>query len=255
MISEKQRLEKQIKFTQTQLEQLPTGKLISTKKGSGSKWQVTDGKTKKYLPKKERYLAEQLAYKKYLLLQLKTLLNEKTAVDFYLRHHDSNCYNAEQSLINSPQYKELLKPFFKPISEDLEQWMNTPYEKNLKHPESLIFNTLSGNKVRSKSEVLIDMLLYKNKIPFRYECLLELGEFSVFPDFTIRHPRTGEVFYWEHFGMMDNSTYCRNTHIKLQNYTSYGIIPSIQLITTYETKNHPLMPDVVEKIIQHYFLS
>jgi len=255
VLDEEQRLNKQIQSLQIQLEQLPEGKLISTKNGTRNKWIWSDGHKQVYLPKKQRQLAEQLAYKKYLSLQLKTLLNEKTAVDFYLRHHDSNCYEAEQSLINSPQYKELLKPFFIPLSEELNEWVNAPYEQSQKHPEGLIYNTLTGNRVRSKSEVMIDMLLFKNKIPFRYECLLQLGDISVFPDFTIRHPKTGETFYWEHFGMMDNPTYCKNTHIKLQNYTAYGIIPSIQLITTYETKEHPLMPDMVEQIIQYYFLN
>jgi hypothetical protein len=73
---------------------------------------------------------------------------------------------------------------------------------------------------------MIDMVLYVHKIPFRYECALSLGEATLFPDFTIRHPKTGEVFYWEHFGLIDNSEYAKNTYAKLQLYTNYGIIPS-----------------------------
>ena len=112
----------------------------------------------------------------------------------------------------------------------------------------------SGNYVRSKSESMIDMVLYIHKIPFRYECALTLGETTLFPDFTIRHPQTGEVFYWEHFGLMDNAEYSKNACSKLQLYTNHGIIPSIQLITTYETKEHPLTADVIEKIVEDYFL-
>lgn len=62
------------------------------------------------------------------------------------------------------------------------------------------------------------------------------------------------VYYWEHFGLMDNPTYAQNAYSKLQIYTSHGIIPSIQLITTYETKANPLSTDIVEKIIAYYFL-
>lgn len=72
--------------------------------------------------------------------------------------------------------------------------------------------------------------------------------------FTIRHPKTGEVFYWEHFGLMDNPTYSKNAYSKLQLYTNHGIIPSIQLITTYETKEHPLTAETIEKIVENYFL-
>lgn len=98
------------------------------------------------------------------------------------------------------------------------------------------------------------MFLYTNKIPFRYECALQLGESVIFPDFTIRHPETGNLYYWEHFGLMDDLSYSRNSCAKLQLYTSHGIIPSIHLITTYETKDSPLSSEIVEKIVSHYFL-
>ena len=55
-------------------------------------------------------------------------------------------------------------------------------------------------------------------------------------------------------GLMDNPTYCRNACSKIQLYASHGIIPSIQLITTYETQDNPLTMDVVDKIVTHYFL-
>ena len=54
--------------------------------------------------------------------------------------------------------------------------------------------------------------------------------------------------------MMDNPNYSKKVVSKLQLYISNGIIPSIQLITTYETKENPLSSEVVEKIVEHYFL-
>lgn len=133
--------------------------------------------------------------------------------------------------------------------------MNSPYERSLQYPEKLIHKSASGNIVRSKSEALIDTLLYINKIPFRYECILQLGTSSIYPDFTIIHPQTKEIYYWEHFGMMNNPDYQIKTISKLQLYFSHGIIPTIQLITTYETKDQPLTYDVVDKIIHDYFLD
>ena len=62
----------------------------------------------------------------------------------------------------------------------------------------------------------------------------------IYPDFTIRDPSSGKTYYWEHFGMMDQPSYAARTFSKLQLYTSFQIIPSIQLITTYETQEHPL---------------
>lgn len=154
----------------------------------------------------------------------------------------------------SPGIGELIPLNFIPISEKLRRWVEEPHEKNNKYPEHLIHKALSGNHVRSKSEVLIDMFLCKNKIPFRYECLLQLGAISLYPDFTIRHPITGKEFYWEHLGRMDDPGYSNNACLKLQTYMANGIIPNINLIITCETKECPLDPEMVEKIIEYFFL-
>ena len=132
--------------------------------------------------------------------------------------------------------------------------MNAPYQQNPHYKENLIHKTCSGNFVRSKSEVLIDMILFKNKIPFRYECSLSLGSTIYYPDFTILHPVTKEFFLWEHFGRMDEPSYAKNVAPKLNAYISHGYIPSINLITTYETKEHPLSPVTVENLVEEYFL-
>lgn len=82
--------------------------------------------------------------------------------------------------------------------------------ENPVHPEHLKHPCLSGHLVRSKSELLIDQALFTHQIPFRYECALKLNDLTLYPDFTIRHPETGQFFYWEHFGMMDSPTYSQN---------------------------------------------
>jgi hypothetical protein len=46
--------------------------------------------------------------------------------------------------------------------------------------------------------------------------VIQIQNVSIYPDFTIRHPVTGEVYYWEHFGMMDNENYAHNVYSKLQ---------------------------------------
>ncbi len=218
MIVQRQQLEEQILSINSQLKELPKGNFFCTRNGKHYKWYQSDGHNQTYIPKKEHKLAEQLAVKKYLSLLLEDLIHEKKAIDFYLRHHNSEVGKAEQLLRNEPEYQRLLSAYFKPMSE-----------------------------------ALIDMLLYTNKVPFRYECALQLGETIIYPDFTIRHPVSGEVYYWEHFGKMDNPDYCKNVSSKLQLYTSHGIIPSIQLITTYETKRNPLSAETIEKIIREYF--
>lgn len=249
-----QQLNEQILSLQAQLHTLPDGKLVCSHNGDNYKWYHSDGHKKVYIPKKDRKLAEQLALKKYLTLQLEELLNEKKAIDSYLKQHHLPPGAATQLITDNPEYANLLSSYFTPLSQELFDWANMPFEHNPKFPEQLIHKSSSGHFVRSKSEAMIDTLLYLNQIPFRYESALHLGDTTLYPDFTIRHPRTGKLYYWEHFGMMDDSNYSKNTCSKLQTYASHGIIPSIQLITTYETKNHPLSSDFIEKILQYYFL-
>lgn len=122
----------------------------------------------------------------------------------------------------SSEYQKLISKFFIPLDRELYQWMQEPYEKNKKYPNQLIHKTPTGEHVRSKSEVFIYSYLYKNRIPFRYESALQF--------------------------------YAKHTYAKLDLYQMHGLIPSINLITTYETKEHPLGVDVIEKLIEHYFL-
>lgn len=251
---EHQRLQDQINSLQTELSKYPDGNLICCHHRNHCKWYQTDGHNRTYISKKDRPLAEQLAAKKYLSLLLEELSQEQNALSSYLKEHHLSSPKSELLLNEIPGYAELLTPYFKSMSQDLYDWMNSPYEQNLRHPEHLIHKTGSGHLVRSKSEAMIDMLLYTNHIPFRYECALYLDNFPIYPDFTIRHPQTGETFYWEHFGLMDDPNYAQNVSSKLQTYISHGIIPSIHLITTYETNKNPLSTEVIEKIISHYFL-
>lgn len=253
-IAEKRRITEQISSIEQQLKKFPVGRIFCTRNGKWFKWYRSDGHDQFYIPKRERHLAEQLAAKKYLTYLVEDLKQEEKAIDFYLRHHNSNSSQAQHMLTEMPEYQELLSPYFTPLSQELSEWMNSSYNRNPKYPEQLVHKASQGKWVRSKSEVLIDMALYTNKIPFRYECELQLNGVIIYPDFTIRHPKTGQVYYWEHFGKMDDASYSRGTGLKLQQYIANGIIPSIHLITTYETKNNPLSMEQIERVVAEYFL-
>lgn len=253
MCLESKRLDEQINSLHSQIESFPEGKIICTPNGNAFKWYRSDGHKSVYIPKSERNLAEQLAVKKYLQQVEEDCIQEKRAIEFYLRHHCPS--KVEDMLINKPGYKELLSPYFKPQSQQLKDWLTTSFEQNPKYPENKIHKTASGNVVRSKSEALIDMMLYTNKIPFRYECALQVGNFTIYPDFTIMHPKTGKIYYWEHFGKMDDAKYNRNIGERIQTYVNNGIIPTVDLIITYETSDNPLTVEDIENVIKRYFGS
>lgn len=246
-------LDQQITALQKKLSTSPEGHLICCHDKKHCKWYWNNGHTRQYLPRSKRDLAEQLAIKKYDTYVLNELTQQKKAVDSYLHHYPAK--RKSEHLLTIPGYAELLSSHFRPLSDELSEWMTASYEQNQSHPEHLIHKTLSGHYVRSKSEAMIDSLLFTNRIPFRYECALVLDGLPIYPDFTIRHPKTGRIYYWEHFGLMDDPAYCRRTSSKLQLYISHEIIPSIHLITTYETQQNPLTIEMIQKIIDHYFLS
>lgn len=227
--------------------------MICCSDGTKTKWYRSDGHQKTYISKKNFTLAGQLARKKYLTLKLDEVQKEKRAIGFYLNHHTS-VSKADALLAESSEYQKLLSGQFALVSNELEEWKKSSYEKNNTHPERLIYKSISGNLLRSKSEMMIDMLLFQHKIPYRYECVLKLGKTVLYPDFTIRHPVTGEVYYWEHFGLMDHKEYASNALLKLQTYAENGILQGIHLITTFETQENPLDSEWVERLIEYYFL-
>ena len=253
MLKKSLQLSKQIKKIKQEITKLPEGKLVHVKNVKYSQWYQSDGHTKRYIPKKSHELIEKLAIKKYLSYLLEDCENEKRAIEFYLKHHREDVGKAEKFLTNKSEYGELLLPYFKTKSKELQDWLQEPFEQNPQYSEILILKTVSGNPVRSKSEVIIDTLLYTNKIPFRYECALKLGRKTYYPDFTIKHPRTGKIYYWEHFGMMDDEEYIKKACSKLQVYALNGIVPSVNLIMTFETSENPLGAEEVMELIEKYF--
>ena len=113
--------------------------------------------------------------------------------------------------------------------------------------------TAKGERVRSKSEVMIADLLNKETIPYRYEYPLYLKGFDlVYPDFTVLNVKKRKEIYWEHFGMMDDSEYVEKAMKKITVYAQNGIFPGINLIVTFETRKTPLNQKMAMLVIKEY---
>lgn len=94
-----------------------------------------------------------------------------------------------------------------------------------------IYQTVDGNRVRSKSEVIICDLLAKEGIKYKYEEKLYYTDSDyILPDFTI-YTDKGKI-YWEHFGMVGIEEYDEKMQKKLRIYRDYF---EGKLITTYES--------------------
>ena len=251
---ESQQLEREIKSLKARIKKLPEGKLVFSHTGKYCKWYQSDGKNKTYIPKKNKQFAEKLAIKKYLSIQLEDMSIRKEIIDNCLQYQSTEKRTADILLQESSDYQKLLSPYFSSKKSELEEWKQASYKKNKTNPEKLVHKSISGNVLRSKSEALIDVMLYTNHIPYHYEEIIQLGNKILAPDFTIKHPKTGDIYYWEHFGMMDDPLYVKKACEKIQCYSLNGIIPSKQLILTYETKEYPLSPQDVKRIIDEFFV-
>lgn len=149
-------------------------------------------------------------------------------------------------------------------SQRIQKQILSTKEKLLSAPKGKLFCAKNGNHFKwyhsldskqiyipKKNRAYAEQLALKKY----YSLLLEdLEQELTALNFYLRHPDTGETFYWEHFGMMDNPKYAKNAFAKLQLYATYNLIPSINLITTYETRNHPLNLEIIETILHYYFL-
>lgn len=248
------KLDKQIKTVEEIVETLPPGSIICSRRGKSYKWEQYHNGKKKYIKKENRKMAEKLAYKKFLVTMLADLKNEKLSLEFFLRHRNTETPKHLKLLEESPEIQKLISPYFVPVNKKLKKWMEEPYEKYSEFSEHLKIDTYIGIKVRSKSEAFICNQLYMYKIPFRYECALYLENEIFYPDYTIRHPKTGKIYYWEHLGAIDKPEYVRRNYRKIQIYNMNGIYQTENLILTYETSSNPFDEMKAKKIVEEYFL-
>lgn len=249
-------LGRQIKELESRLRRAPEGELRCARNGKGMKWYYySDGSRRVYLAKKNHTLAEKLVLKKYNRISLEAARKKKAAIDACIAAYAEGGKMTEPLTGSDSCYRELLIPQLSKLPDRVAAWAEEKYERNTEHSENLRFKTKKGDVVRSKSEVFIADTLFLNKVPYRYEPKLDLGNFGTYyPDFVIYHPRFMKIYYWEHFGKMDDDEYIHKAYRKLEIYTQNGIVPTDNLVTTFETKRRPLDPALVEKIVRETFL-
>lgn len=115
------------------------------------------------------------------------------------------------------------------------------------------FKTLRGDFVRSKSEALIADYLSVLGLHYRYEDELVVNGVSYYPDFMIMHPLTGDIYMWEHFGLMDRVNYYEKMCEKLNAYAACGFELGKNMIATFESNEAPLKIETIERYIENFF--
>lgn len=205
-----------------------------------------------YIPEKNVKLARKLAQKDYDQKILNSIEKELEAIKKYQVSYPAVSVEEIYEKLHKERQK-LINPIIETDEEFVANWESAVYQgKGFDEMMPEIY-TAKGERVRSKSEVIIADILNQEGIPYKYECPLQLkGWGKVYPDFTVLNVRERKEIYWEHLGMMDDLNYVENAMQKIMLYQQNGIFPGKNLILTHETKKNPLNPKSVRLVIGEY---
>ena len=258
--SRRNELKKLMTQIEKELSGMPEGRLrINHRRagpGSTQYYQCIPGGSKngRYITKSETGLAQALVRKSYL-----QMLKEQIKIQLVFLNNDipdlSNIPFIDVFNALSSDRKKMILPLFEDDETFVRQWQSATYDKLPFEPETPVHMTDRGERVRSKSEKILADRFYAMGIPYFYEKPVKTGRNKQrVPDFTLLNIRKREVYYWEHFGMMDDKDYVNSNINKINEYARAGIIPGKNLIMTFETKDKVLDTAAVNNIIKAYLL-
>ena len=229
--------------TEQALKNAPDGTLkIDISSGKPKYYQRTGGKNPRliYIPVNEIEKACALAQKDYDQKLLKLLKRKLRRLNSFLKYYPVEEIDAVYNFL-SPERQALVRPIVPTDLQFIKEWENEPYDKlPFRADDRSAYYTEKGERVRSKSEVIIANALFRAGIPYKYECPLILSGRTVYPDFTILDIRTRTVIYFEHFGMMDDPEYRRKAMQKIALYAANGIVQGKNLLYTMEFSDQAL---------------
>lgn len=243
------------KKTENSLKQSPDGTLRVCKHGNRTQYyHRTDPRdfNGTYIPQKNIGLAQSLAQKDYDKKLLCAIEKEMSAIKKYV----ATCpeLDAEQVYDSlHPERRKLITPILEPDDDYIQKWKTLEYEGKAFNENIPELYTTNGERVRSKSEIIIADLLNKEGIPYRYEYPIYLnGIGRIYPDFTTLNIRTRKEILWEHLGMMDDPVYVEKAIKKIAMYEQNGFFPGENLILTYESLKNPINQKILLLMIDKY---
>lgn len=248
-------IKKQIEIINNRIESAPKGTLRLSK--SWNQYQYfhrndpndTNGT---YIPRKDHDIAVRLAQKDYDTKLLAELEKQLKAMERFLIDFNPDAAQQIYEKLTEPR-KALIDKGFLTDEEFVRQWLDEPYRKLRFREDEPEYYTSKGERVRSKSEILIADALSRHGIPYKYECPFCIDGVPVAaPDFKCLNIRQRQDYYWEHLGMMGDQNYINKNIKKLEMYTLAKEFDESKLILTFESEKHPLNTRVIEEKIRRY---
>ena len=100
-------------------------------------------------------------------------------------------------------------------------------------------NPYKGITFRSKSEREIAEILDELGIEYKYEPAIPVNDYEIYADFVCFIRELGIGFIIEHCGLMDSNSYIDKTIRSFRDYVSLGLLPSVDVLFTYEKNATP----------------
>lgn len=243
------------KIKEKALEKAPEGYLRISKHGKGHQYYYRKNPkdlSGQYIKSKDKKLARKLAQKDYDEKVVRSVEKEIKAIGKYLSELPKIGVEDIYSKIHKAR-QCLVQPII-PTEEDfIKSWESIEYSGKEFDVYAPKLYTAKGERVRSKSEIIIADSLNREGIPYRYEYPIYVeGWGTVYPDFTVLNVKNRKEIYWEHLGLMDNMDYVEKVLEKMTVYGQNGILPGKNLILTYETAQNPLSQKMVQMMIEQY---
>ena len=228
------------------------GSVKSIKHGNGYQYYIKyPGETRySYVKAKDQENVIRIVQQEYDMKVLDVAEREYSKVINLLKIYDKG--TVEEVYESMPMGKRKLVVSESVSDEEyLKMWrdrMHTPLGFRENSPE---FYSSKGERMRSKSEVIIANLLDKLNVEYKYEMPLKLNRIGiVHPDFTILNVKERKEIYLEHLGMLDDQAYRNNAIMKIRDYENSGYYLGDRLIVTGESLNCPLDVKSVERRIR-----
>lgn len=245
-----------INLIENKLKSYPSGRIKICQKGNRVYYYLTDTQNNgevKLLKKTDNALIRDLVQKSYLEKVLRTSKYETAAIEDFLKHYPEVVAEDIYSCL-SEERRKIVKPIIQNNDQFVDEWLSRPYTRKPFNENDPVFKTMRGERVRSKSEVIIADRLWLNKIPYKYECPIRVKNKTIHPDFTILRTSNREQVYLEHCGKMDDPSYVENRVVRRSNdYNSVGIVQGKNLFFTFESSTSPLDLDTLDNLINENF--
>ena len=237
------------------MKDIPKGRLRISSHGNRIQYYLRTDPTDfngTYIREEDYHVARELAQEDYNNKALKAIDGELEAIEKYFKKYPK--VNVEQVYEKMHiERRKLIEPMIEADEHFLNKWKGIKYQGKGISEEIAEFYTVNGERVRSKSEVMLADLLYREDVPYRYEYPLHLGGYGIiYPDFTVLNVKLRKEFYWEHFGMMDDPYYAEKAIQKIRTYEQNGYFAGRNLLLTFETRKSPINQKQIKSMIQYY---